>query len=63
MAVNGSLQLHPTVQAMPGRRGCMGGEGTVGNVEVMLVYALRLIEALREGVTMRQSPCSRSLHQ
>ena len=41
----------------------MGGEGTIGNVEVLLVDALRLIEAPREGVTMLQSPCWRSLHQ
>lgn len=41
----------------------MGGKGTIGNVEVMLVDALLLIEALREGVTMLQSPSSRSLHQ
>ena len=65
MAVNGygCLQPHPSIHAMPGRRGCMGGKGTIGNVEVMLVDALRLIEALREGVTMLQSPSSRSLHQ
>ena len=63
MAVNGRLQPHPPIQAMPGRRGCMGGKGTIGNVEVMLVDALRLIEALREGVTMLQIPTSRSLHR